>query len=130
MIDNLQTNYDTLCYATMINIGSFSKGANQICLKDFDPKNEEHLFVLSIAVACSGPLGNRPITLDCGKWHCKKLAKKYKKVVKILFADGDETITVDVPKMLEFMRGPAKEMCGENFTFGDIYREYYVEKGE
>ena len=130
MTDDLQMKYDSLCYATMMNIGSFSKGANKICLKEFDPKDDEHLLVLSVAVACSGILGERPIALDCHKKAIRGFAKKYKKTVKIIQADEDETIVVDVPKMLEFMRGPAKEMCGEDFTFGDIYREYYAEKGE
>jgi hypothetical protein len=45
-------------------------------------------------------------------------------------AEKDEEGVVDIPEMLEFMRGPAKELCGEDFTFGDIYREYYTKKGE
>jgi hypothetical protein len=40
-------------------------------------------------------------------------------------AEKDEEVVVDIVEMLEFMRPYSKQLCGEDFTFADIYNEYY-----
>ena len=130
MTGELQMKYDALCYAIMRNVAIKSHGADRICFVNFNPRNDEHLCILAVTGACAGILGDREVTLDCDMWSRRKLARKYKRVITISKAEKNEEIVVDIVEMLEFMRGPAKEMCGEDFTFGDIYREYYVKKGE
>jgi hypothetical protein len=127
MTDDLQMKYDALCYAIMQNVTIKSHGADRICFVNFDPKNDEHLCILAVTSACAGILGDREVTLDCDAWSRRKLAKKYKKMMTISKAEKDEENVVDVVEMLEFMRPHSKQLCGEDFTFGDIYREFYCE---
>jgi hypothetical protein len=127
MTDDLQMKYDSLCYAIMKNVAIKSHGADRICFVNFNPRNDEHLCVLAVTAACAGILGDREVTLDCDMWSRRKLAKKYKKMLIIDKAEKDEEIVVDVVEMLDFMRAYAEELCGKDFTFGDIYREFYCE---
>ena len=72
-----------------------------------------------------GILGKEEIALDCGMWARRKLKKKYQFNCEICKLDEEDKNVIDVKDVLEFMRGPARELCGEDFTFTDIYNEYY-----
>ena len=130
MENDMQVKYDHLCYAILANVRHLTGEADCISFKGFDPKDEEHLCVLSVTVACLGILGKEEIALDCGFWARRKLRKKYQHNCNIIAFEDDEEGIIDIEDMLTFMREPARELCGEDFTFADIYREYYTEKGE
>lgn len=130
MQENKCNSYDEICYATMANIMTFSKGAERICLKGFDYTNEEHLFVLAVTVACHGILNGRDIAVDCDSSSRADLKKQYHDTCNIYKMRKKDTKFVDVAEILEYMRPTAVKLCGEDFSFGDIYREYYCPKGE
>ena len=125
MTDDIRVKYDALCYAIFSNVATKSKDFLDISFKGFDAKNEEHLCVLAVTAACIGILQNKSINLDCGWISLLKLKHKYRKTCDIFKLDKDDTEVVDIKEMLDFMRESARELCGEDFTFADIYREYY-----
>lgn len=128
MEQDIRVNYDALCYAAFINIKTLTSGAKRIAFKNFDYKNDEHKFVLSVTTACWNLLGERNVAIDSGFIVRKKLGWKYRKLCKIEKTEKNEEIVVDIEELLEFMRGPACQMCGLNFSFADIYNEYYNER--
>lgn len=130
MRDELQLRYDSLCYATMINIKTKTSGAKRIVFRNFRSENKEHLFVMAVTMACWNILGEREIAIDDSLIARAKLSNKYKNVCSIKKARNNEQIFIDVEEMLEFMRGTACELCGPEFTFGDIYDAYYSGKEE
>lgn len=130
MENDVQVKYDSLCYATFLNIKCKTEGAKRIVFRNFNGKDEEHLFVLSIACACIGLLGERDIAVDGDSLTRARLSRTYKALGGIRVAKKGEKICVDVPEMLEFMRPHAQELCGEEFSFADIYNEYYSGKGD
>ena len=120
MTDDIRLKYDALCYAIMLNVRTLSKDTDTICFKGFNPKNEEHLCVLAVTMACSGILGERDVRLDCGLFARIALAHKYRKVCAIGKLTKNDDIVIDICDMIEFMRPACK-----GFTFADIYNEYY-----
>ena len=125
MENNMQVKYDYLCYATFANVRHLTGDADRISFKNFDAKNEEHLCVLCVTIACLGILSKEEIALDCDVWARRKLKKKYQSNCKISKLDKEDKNIIDVKELLEFMRGPARDLCGEDFTFADIYNKYY-----
>jgi hypothetical protein len=130
MTNELQIKYDQLCYATLANVKHLTGEADRVSFKNFDAQNEEHLCVLCVTIACLGILNREEIAIDCGRRARKKLRKKYQASCDICKLDEEDENVIDICDMLNYMRGPAKELCGEDFTFGDIYKEFYCEKGE
>jgi hypothetical protein len=128
MEHDLHTKYDSLCYATFLNIKYLTSGANYIYLKNFDYYNDEHHFVLAVANACFNILGEKELLVDVSFFQMKALKKKYSCFNVIRKPKGEPEKYVDVPDLLEYMRGAACDLCGPVFTFGDIYHEYYGEK--
>jgi hypothetical protein len=127
MDNELQVKYDHLCYITFVNIQTKTLSADRIVLRNFHHDNKEHLFVLAIANACSSVLGDRDIAVDEGFFTRTRLSRKFGKR-KVYQAKDSEQVYLDVEDVLELMRGHACEMCGESFTFGDIYDAYYSGK--
>jgi hypothetical protein len=127
---NKQLNYDHLCYATFINIHTLTKGAEEIVLKNFDYDNKEHQFIVAVVAACWSVLGERKVIIETNMFARRMLSKKYKVFGKVKAPNGKEEVFVDVPELLEYMRKPAKDLCGEDFTFGDVYDAYYSGKDE
>lgn len=122
---DMQVKYDHLCYAILANVKHLTGDADRISFKNFDAKNEEHLCVLCVTIACMGILNKEEIALDCGTWARRKLKKKYKSNCDICKLDEEDENVIDIVDLLRFMSGPAHELCGEDFTFADIYNEYY-----
>lgn len=127
---DLQVQYDSICYYIFNAVCNLSHGADNINLKNFDGKDEEHLLVLSVTMACYNILGEKPIAIDGSAWVRRKLAAKYKKDVSIIKNKTTDDKQIDVGEVLEGLRGWACSMCGEDFRFGDIYRAYYCGKEE
>ena len=130
MENDLQVKYDSLCYTTFLNIRHLTKDADRIVLKGVDWKNLEHRFVVHIVNACYNILGTRDVAMDAGPLTRSTIARACRSFGKVRKIKKEDTFFVDVPELLEFMRGTACELCGAEFTFGDIYNEYYSGKDE
>lgn len=128
MENDVFVNYDALCYATFVNIKTMTSRADKIAFVAFDAKDKEHLFVLSVTMACWNILGEKPVTIDENLYYRRKLNKKYKDIGTIGKTEEDETITVNIVELLAFMRDAANRMCGDGFNFGEIYDAYYADK--
>jgi hypothetical protein len=124
---DVEMNYDSICYHLLHGIKNLSEGADCINFANFDGKNEEHLFVLSLTSACIGILNNRNVAIDGPMGLRRRLAADYKKGLKIIKNKGDGK-QIDTNELLEGLRGYACSLCGEDFRFGDIYRAYYCGK--
>ena len=128
-MEDLQLQYDAICYCIFNGLRNLSHGANCINLKNFDHQNEGHLLVVAVAAACAGVLGDKNLAIDGPMGARRRLAAKYKKSITIVKNKG-EGEQIDVPEFLEGLRGYACELCGAEFRFGDIYHAYYSEEGE
>lgn len=128
MENDLYVKYDSLCYATFLNLKHLSEGVNYIYLKNFEYDNKEHQFIVAIANACFNILGEKELLVDLNMFQRKGLEKKYKSFNIIRKPRGNPEKVVDVPDLLEYMRGAACDLCGTDFTFGDIYDAYYSGK--
>ena len=120
--------YDAICYNIFLGVATKTKGAKRICFTNFDAKDKEHLAVLAVTVACNSLLGNRDVAIDCNFWSRLKLAQQYKKTIIIDTIKKSDTVTLNIYDFLDSMRNWAEELCGEDFTFADIYHEYYEER--
>lgn len=128
-MEDLQLQYDSICYCIFNGLQNLSHGANSINLKNFDGKNEEHLLVVAVAAACIGVLGDRNLAIDGPLGIRRRLAAKYKKSITIV-KNKNKGEQIDVPEFLEGLRGYACELCGAEFRFSDIYHAYYCEEGK
>lgn len=123
--NDLQTKYDSLCSATFLNIRHLAKDSTRLNFTNVVRTNEEHLFILAVANACRGILEDREIGVDCGFGDRLKLSKVLNCPVKKI-NKNEEIIFIN--ELLDYMRPVAKELCGENFSFGDIYHAFYERK--
>lgn len=122
--------YDEICGAAFVNLFTLSKDSDTIAFRGFNPKNKEHLFVLGVAKGLAGSLGKK-VALDVSKFQLWKLNRGIDKDCRLILVDGKEAIySIDPEELLAFMRPKAVEACGENFTFADIYNQYYNRKKE
>lgn len=128
MKENLLSNYDSLCYAAFLNIKYLTEGADYIYLKNFDYNNKEHQFIIAIVNACYTILNKKEVIMDIRIFQKLALERKYKAIGKIKKPKEENTIYVDVPDLLNYMRGAAHNLFGQGFSFGDIYDEYYSER--
>lgn len=120
--------YDEICGATLVNLFTLSKDSDTIAFRGFNPKNEEHLFVLGVARGLAGSLGKK-VALDVNKFQLWKLNRGIDKDCRLISVDRKEAIySIDPEELLTFMRPGAVKACGEDFTFADIYNEYYNRK--
>lgn len=128
MENDLQVKYDALCYATFLNIKHLTDGADYIVFKNLDWSNKEHKFVVHIANACYNILGERDIATDANTIARFSISRECRAFSKVRKMSNKAEKYVDVPELLEYMRGAACDTCGVEFTFGDIYDEYYSGK--
>ena len=126
--------YDGLVGLTMLNLFSISKENKIIRLYHFDRKNREHLYILRIALMARDIYGF-PLEVEgswwdifCLNWKIRKgfdKIKRYKPVV----GEGEEWLyhkgAICVPELLDLMRPDGISRIGENFTFANIYNQYY-----
>jgi hypothetical protein len=120
--------YDEICGAMFVNLYTRSKDWETIDLANFDPKNEEHLFVLGVAKGVASSF-DKKVVLDVSKFQLWKLNRGIDKDCRLILINGKEAIySIDPEELLAFMRPKAIEACGEDFTFADIYNQYYNRK--
>lgn len=120
--------YDEICGAAFVNLFTLSKDGETIDFRFFDPTDEEHLFLLGVAKGLAGSLGKK-VALDVSKFQLWKLNRGIDKDCRIIQLDKTHAASAIHPNMvLDFMRPKAVEACGEDFTFADIYNQYYNRK--
>jgi hypothetical protein len=120
--------YDEICGAAFVNLFTLAKDSNPIVLCNFDPANEEHLFVLGVAKGLAGTLGKK-IGLDVNRFQLWKLNRGIDKECRMIrIKEQDAELPIDPDELLDFMRPKAVEACGNDFTFADIYNQYYNRK--
>lgn len=128
----LEVKYDSICYqALCLAYAQCHKlEADVVPIKDFNPKNKEHLFIYHIARATSG-VAERQVAVKGHPFWCRKENKKIQvegsKLVKYKEAYDEYAISPDT--LLAALRPTAAEYFGEGFDFGEIYDAYYNEKG-
>lgn len=120
--------YDEICGAAFVNLFYLAKGNGPIVLCNFDPTNKEHLFVLGVAKGLAGALGKK-VGLDVNRFQLWKLNKGIDKDCRMIrIKEQDAEFPIDPEELLSFMRSKAVEACGNDFTFADIYKQYYNRK--
>lgn len=128
MSDELKNKYDTICYCIFNGVDNLSDGAKRIALKNVDHTNVEHEFVIALIASCSGVLGNRDLAIDGSIRARNSWARQYKKAIRVKKLEDWDTNVIDINELLDGLRPYAKELCGENFLYSDIYYEYYCNK--
>lgn len=131
VMPDIQTlrNYDGLVGLTMLNIYSLSKENKTIRLYNFNFKNFEHLYLLRIALMAR-TVYDFDIEIEGSWWDVFKLnwkiRKGFEKVkrCKIKIGENDSN-GINVPMILDFMRPDGIARLGKDFTFADIYHDYY-----
>lgn len=120
--------YDEICGAAFVNLFTLSKDSETIAFRFFDPKDEEHLFLLGVAKGLAGSLGKK-VSLDVNKFQLWKLNRGIDKDCRMISLNkAEENGAIHPDMVLDFMRAKAVEVCGEDFTFADIYQQYYKRK--
>lgn len=127
--DNLQETlyreYDGLIGLTLLNIFLVAKDSEVIQLTDFDKKDINHLYVLRVALLARDIYGF-PVEIKDSWWNVFCLNRKIKKnfgKIKRFKQPKDEPISIK--HLLEIMKKDGILHIGENFTFADIYNQYY-----
>lgn len=118
--------YDEIVGITLVNLYSLSKNNEAVVFKNFNPYDEEHLYVLSTAVVALSVL-NKPIRFNAMPIKRYKFASiiKHPKIEWKKRGKGG----IDVKELLEFMRPAAQKIAGDEwFMFSDIYSAYYERK--
>ena len=119
--------YDEICGAMFVNLYTRSKDWETIDLASFDPKNEEHLFVLGVARGLGGAFGKR-VRVDVSRWQLWKLNRGLDKDCRTERFDSQKGIAIDVPGILNFMREQAVKATNNRMVFRSIYHEFYERK--
>lgn len=122
----LQHKYDEIVGAAYVNIFHLSKQSNIIAIAPFDPKNKEHLFVLSVAKAVAS-VNSKVVGVDVSRFQLWKLNRGLDKDCRYQKLNGrDYTYAINPKMLLDYMREGASEIVGEeNFDFGKIYDSFY-----
>ncbi len=132
LLDELEDRYNKICEAAIIKIYTKTQdlvdAENGIVpLKNFDFRNDEHKFVLSAARALGGIRGVQ-VAVDTNFvrlwWENRKITVEGSKLLK--YKKEYSPYAIEPDALLEVLRPWAEEMCGEDFTFADIYYEFYA----
>ena len=120
--------YDEICGAMFVNLYTLSKNSETIDLAFFDPKNEEHLFLLGVARGVGDAFGKkvRVAVSPFQLWKLNRGIEKDSRLQRFDPADGGIAISTEV--VLDFMREQAQITSGDHSIFYTIYRTYYARK--
>ena len=123
-----QKQYDEIVGITLVNLYSLAHDKEALVFKNFDPRDEEHLYVLAVAINSLSIIG-KPIRFNTSWYKRNKLAYNYK-TDKIDWKKRDKG-GFDAQELLDFMRPTAQKITGDEwFMFGDIYSAYYERKND
>ena len=127
----LQNRYDEICGTAYVNIFSESKNSEVIAISPFNPRNEEHLFVLNVAKGVGGVVG-KSVAIDTNWFQLWRLNRGLDKECRyIKFKKEYVPHAIDPNRLTSFMRKWASELCEvEEFDFGKIYNAFYKKKGK
>ena len=125
LTDSERRAYDEICISTMVNIYHDSKAAGYVGVYDFNPKDEEHLFILYVAKAFSA-FSSTPLYVDTSWFNLWKLNRGLKKDFRFKKLKKGMKGSCRPEKILTFMRDFAKDITqDEDFNYGKIYRAFY-----
>ena len=121
--------YNKVCAMTFSQIYMLSKDSEVIAFKNVDLNNQEHLYVLHVAIGLGGAI-NKEIVAEGSKFFIARLNRKMglKKECKIKPFNKNNPPLGMIPEMLnDELRKSAKELCGPLFTFGEIHDIVYLQ---
>lgn len=127
MVDTkITAKYDEIVADCFAKIYMDSLHGARIAIADFDPKNQEHLFVLGVAKGVGSVL-EKQIALDLSPWRLAQMNRGVPHANKILrMEDEDYPTCINAKELVAIMRRKANEVFEvEDFDLSDIYREYY-----
>ena len=122
--------YNEVCAITFSHVHEITKNCETIPFWKVDINNDEHLYVVSVGVALAGAI-EKKVSVFGSRWFVHKLNKKLglKKESRIVRMDMKDSMFAIQPQMLnDDLRKMATDKCGEQFTFADIYHEFYERK--
>lgn len=123
-LEELYKRYDEIINITLINIYSMSKTKGEIVLSPINRKNQNHLYLLRVALLAKD-IFNFPLKIKSGFWNWLCLNWRMRKLSRrIPMADEFED-SIDVDKLLDFMKKALTEQMGEDFEFANIYNAFY-----
>ena len=114
--------YDGLVGLTFNNLCAASND-KKVILLNFDRKNLEHLYLLRVALLVRD-VTNYEVKVSCSWWNLFMLNRKIRKGFKKIKRSKEEK-GIDTDWMLNLMRGDGQQRIDKNFTFADIYNQYY-----
>lgn len=125
-MEELQKIYDAIVGVTMVNIYTLSKDKEAINFNNFDIDNEEHLYLLSVAMISNGIIG-KPIRFNLPIWKRKRIAKMFGNPTSIQWKKrAKKNESFDTSDVLDFIRQYAVIESGDElFMFDEIYQCYY-----
>ena len=127
-----EKNYDKLCGITLTNLFTLSKNNETISFINLDIKNKEHLYVLAVGIALADVV-NKSVSIFAPKRTIRKLNKQFGRKTKetkiISPPKKDIKYAISPQKIVDDLRDEGKRLCGEDFTFVDIFNEFY-ERGK
>ena len=120
--------YDGLVGLTLLNLSNAAAVPQTIRFFGFDRKNKEHLFILRVAYFVRD-LYHFEIEIDNSWWDIFCLNwKHHKGFNKVKKMKDNINNGISVPGLLDLMRPDGIQRIGEDFSFADIYEEYYEGK--
>lgn len=119
--------FDEICGIAFVNLFTRSKNSETIDLAGFDPKNEEHLFLLGVAKGLGGAY-NKKVRVDVSLWQLWKLNRGLDKDCRLERFDSSKGVAIETSTLLNFMRKDAVQATGNYGIFACIYREFYARK--
>ena len=132
LIEQREKNYNDVCGRAMLNVLSMSKPQENngvIAIKNFNIRNPEHKFILSIARAVSS-IAEARVAVQMSPIRRWWMNRKLPEECRLLpYKEEYNEYAINPDFLLNYMRLWAAETCGEkveDFDFGDIYYEFYA----
>lgn len=120
--------YNEIATAAFVNVFTLSKNEEIVALRNFNPKNEEHLFVLGVAKGLAG-MSSKKVALDVSNFQLWKLNRGFDKDCRMIKLNKNyKGKYIDPDELLEFMREKAVSSSNDKQIFANIYKAFYERK--
>lgn len=117
--------YNEIAGAAFVNLFTLSKDSDTIAFNNFNPKDEEHLFVLGVAKGLAGAT-QKKVALDVNRFQLWKLNRGLDKDCRMIKMNKNyEGNYIDPNELLDFMREKAVESSNDDEVFAHIYKAFY-----